>query len=370
MSVVDDRDDESILLPPEMPPPALEQRPTTTFRSPKEVLTDLIHKVDTTDLQYAMKNEIKRLMNDHERLVCMLQQRSELLENENGQLKMASLESQRRYEKAVREMQFFRRKCEMQKRPRSLSIESGSSSEAAVAAAAANNKNKYPLTPTSPQNSTSILDKNSRSSSQSTSNSAEYQRMIAEQQEQHPPPPPPPPPQTPPPAVPHQLNSSPTTTTLASTTSSAHTVSSSNTNASTSSNNKSNATSVAVPPPSRSTATASTTTTTTTTSSLIQQRRVDPLIFGGSDALWETIAKSKGSDVTVEKIIGNFLRRGGSPNTAKQSPTSHAVMYGYGMIHALIVTKAPGSLDLLLEQGANPNVMTLSQIEDDKVEYN
>ncbi|CDS08099.1 hypothetical protein LRAMOSA02048 [Lichtheimia ramosa] len=365
MSVVDDRDDESILLPPEMPPPALEQRATTTFRSPKEVLTDLIHKVDTTDLQYAMKNEIKRLMNDHERLVCMLQQRSELLENENGQLKMASLESQRRYEKAVREMQFFRRKCEMQKRPRSLSIESGSSSEAAVAAAAANNKNKYPLTPTSPQNSTSILDKNSRSSSQSTSNSAEYQRMIAEQQEQHPPPPPPPPPQTPPPAVPHQLNSSPTTTTLASTTSSAHTVSSSNTNASTSSNNKSNATSVAVPPPSRSTATAST--TTTTTSSLIQQRRVDPLIFGGSDALWETIAKSKGSDVTVEKIIGNFLRRGGSPNTAKQSPTSHAVMYGYGMIHALIVTKAPGSLDLLLEQGANPNVMTLSQIEDDKV---
>lgn len=37
------------------------------------------------------------------------------------------------------------------------------------------------------------------------------------------------------------------------------------------------------------------------------------------------------------------------------------------MIHALIVTKAPGSLDLLLQQGANPNVMTLSQIEDDKV---
>lgn len=364
MSIVDDRDDDSILLPPEMPPPAMEQRPTTTFRSPKEALNDLVHKVDTTDLRHAMKNEIKRLMNDHERLVCMLQQRSELLENENGQLKMATLESQKRYEKAVREMQFFRRKCEMQKRPRSLSIESGSSSEAA----AASNKNKFPLTPTSPQNSTSILDKNSRSSSQSTSTSADHQRMFAEQQEQHPPPPPPPP-QTPPPAVPHQLNTSTTTTTLASTASSAHTVSSNNTNASSSSNsstsnNKSNTTPVAVPPPSRSTTTAST----TTTSSLIQQRRVDPLIFGGSDALWETIAKSKGSDVTVEKIIGNFLRRGGSPNTAQQSPTAHAVMYGYGMIHALIVTKAPGSLDLLLEQGANPNVMTLSQNEDDKVE--
>ncbi|KAI9260564.1 ankyrin repeat-containing domain protein [Phascolomyces articulosus] len=104
-----------------------------------------------------------------------------------------------------------------------------------------------------------------------------------------------------------------------------------------------------------------------TGSSMIQQRRVDPLMFGGSDGLWDTIAKSKGSDVTVEKIISNFLRRGGSPNTAKQSPTSSAVKYGYGMIHALIVTKAPGALDLLLQQGANPNAMTMSELEEDKV---
>lgn len=37
------------------------------------------------------------------------------------------------------------------------------------------------------------------------------------------------------------------------------------------------------------------------------------------------------------------------------------------MIHALIVTKAPGSLDLLLQQGANPNVFSLGQVDDDKV---
>ncbi|KAI8331712.1 ankyrin repeat-containing domain protein [Chlamydoabsidia padenii] len=104
-----------------------------------------------------------------------------------------------------------------------------------------------------------------------------------------------------------------------------------------------------------------------TGASLIQQRRVDPLIFGGSEGLWDTISKSKGSDVTVEKMISNFLRRGGSPNTAKQSPTTNAVKYGFGMIHALIVTKAPGSLDLLLQQGANPNAYSLGQIEDDKV---
>ncbi|KAI8074034.1 ankyrin repeat-containing domain protein, partial [Gongronella butleri] len=101
--------------------------------------------------------------------------------------------------------------------------------------------------------------------------------------------------------------------------------------------------------------------------SLIQQRRVDPLIFGGSDGLWETISKSKGSDATVEKIISNFLRRGGSPNTAKQSSSINAVKYGYGMIHALVVTKAPGALDLVLQQGANPNAFTLSAIEDDKM---
>ncbi|ORZ24524.1 ankyrin repeat-containing domain protein [Absidia repens] len=113
---------------------------------------------------------------------------------------------------------------------------------------------------------------------------------------------------------------------------------------------------------------SSTTTSGYTGHSLIQQRRVDPLIFGGADGLWDTIAKSKGSDVTVEKIISNFLRRGGSPNTAKQqsSSSSHVVKSGYGLIHALIVTKAPGSLDLLLQQGANPNAMTLSTVEEEK----
>lgn len=67
------------------------------------------------------------------------------------------------------------------------------------------------------------------------------------------------------------------------------------------------------------------------------------------------------------RSFSNFLRRGGSPNTAKQSASSHAVKYGYGMIHALIVIKAPRPLDLLLQQGANPNVISLGQTEEDKV---
>lgn len=39
------------------------------------------------------------------------------------------------------------------------------------------------------------------------------------------------------------------------------------------------------------------------------------------------------------------------------------------MIHALIVTKAPEALDLLLQQGANPNVVSIGQVDDDKVKY-
>ena len=47
---------------------------------------------------------------------------------------------------------------------------------------------------------------------------------------------------------------------------------------------------------------SSTTTSSYTGHSLIQQRRVDPLIFGGADGLWDTIApESKGSDVTISR---------------------------------------------------------------------
>ncbi|KAI8993727.1 ankyrin repeat-containing domain protein [Pilobolus umbonatus] len=104
-----------------------------------------------------------------------------------------------------------------------------------------------------------------------------------------------------------------------------------------------------------------------TSANMILQRRTDPLTYGGSDALWDAIAKSKGSDAVIEKIISNFIRRGGSPNTAKQSSTTLPIKYGYGMIHAVIVNKASNALDLLLQNGANPNIMSMCQLETDKV---
>lgn len=66
-------------------------------------------------------------------------------------------------------------------------------------------------------------------------------------------------------------------------------------------------------------------------------------------------------------MVSNFLRRGGSPNTAKQSSTYKSIKYGYGLIHTIVALRALTSLDLLLVQGANPNAMTLSQMEEDKV---
>lgn len=44
-------------------------------------------------------------------------------------------------------------------------------------------------------------------------------------------------------------------------------------------------------------------TTTSSQGSIIQQRKVDPIMFGGSDALWHTIANSKPIDPTLEKMI-------------------------------------------------------------------
>lgn len=40
------------------------------------------------------------------------------------------------------------------------------------------------------------------------------------------------------------------------------------------------------------------------------------------------------------------------------------------MLHALIVTKAPGSIDTILQQGANPNAVSIGQVDEEKVKSN
>ncbi|KAI8384319.1 ankyrin repeat-containing domain protein [Radiomyces spectabilis] len=384
-------------------------------RSAKTNLLMLSQRIPNSQLQQAIQAEIQRLCSDHERLLTMLQQRTSILERQNDELRGLASEHQRRYDKAVREMQFFKKKydkaAELNKqhvRPRSLSIGSHSSAEGPPKSQPSppisqTHIQSYPLTPTSPLPSSNFSVEllsnypptegskpKPNSISRATGNSiagsvpptplwspapTEFSHST------HPP-------------IPqfrqHSITSASIHSSYSSSTEGSHYSKSSDHSSKTGIKQKqswqflqqnpsappstSPSVTISAPFPSNSVHSvpmtpvrSSTATNGYTGASLIQQRRVDPLLFGGSDALWETIAKSQGSDVTVEKIISNFLRRGGSPNTAKQSPSAHAVKYGYGMIHALIVTKAPGSLDLLLQQGANPNVMTLSQVEEDKV---
>ncbi|KAI8391387.1 ankyrin repeat-containing domain protein [Radiomyces spectabilis] len=379
----------------------------------RDRLIELIQHVNDDQIVQAMKFELKRVLTDHERLVTMLQQRSEILEQQNDDLKTVLAEQQRRYEKAVREMQFFRRKydqvAKLQNPGRKRSDSNGSETSADSGAKSVQRLQSYPLTPTSTEpSSISVVDSlyssydthnthsdfgkpksfSCRSSSAGPNNTTTTNYW------------PPPSPMShtsdTTASIPRQRQNSSATasvysTITTSTDQSGYSQSSKKSNPQKSSwqflRNPAMALSYSSPsaspaPPMCGSSVSSggsvysvpmnpvrsaTATNGYTGSSLIQQRRTDPLIFGGSDGLWDTIAKSKGSDVTVEKITSNFLRRGGSPNTAKQSPSTNAVKYGYGMIHALIVTKAPGSLDLLLQQGANPNAVTLSQVEEDRV---
>ncbi|KAI8884409.1 ankyrin, partial [Backusella circina FSU 941] len=344
-------------------------------RTPKENLLKLTQKVSNEDLRQALRSELKCLVDEYDRLVSMLQQRSEILEQEYESLQFAEDSYQQRYEKAVREMQFFKKKydkaSELNKqyaslnggRPRSPSLESSASSlESTQRTNPLSPKlnAQHPYLPTSPPASSV--------SGSELSNSIHHT-------------PPPPIPSSPeskssnntwnsyaldslPPPPPRIRNNS----TIAHTVPSVHSSQSSSTDGQQESNKNLQNRKGSLQSPSDPTVTLLRTTTSSGIKpSVIQQRRVDPIAFGGSDPLWETIAKSKGTDSGIDKLISNFLKRGGSPNTAKQSSSQKHVKYGYGMIHSLIAIKALSALEILLQQGANPNAMTLSQVEDDKV---
>ncbi|KAI9321617.1 hypothetical protein BX666DRAFT_1874824 [Dichotomocladium elegans] len=437
--------------------------------SARECLTGLIQQVEHEQLRQMLKSELKRLLTDQERIVTMLQQRTKQIEQENEQLKGACAEHQCRYEKAVREMQFFKKKCDYitkqqhaptltqslsmstandHPRPRSRQRSQSTISETFSEIASSlppppppthtappppptqpshqpqplpptpgsitsqhqlshpspplprpsSSANGYPLTPTSPRLSSASAEEaydslqplptsgtmRSRSSSTSTSNSLmqqSHQHHLSFQMQQpywHAP--------AALPSVSSVMSSYSATGTSTMSladnpsrqlpqhpvrhagTTSIYSVGSDMSFPNSISNasemhrqqqqhyiKQQNGPGYAPLPPSSSSA-----------STLSSQRRVDPLMYGGSDGLWDTICKGQGSDATVEKIVSNFLRRGGSPNTAKQSPSYQGVRCGYGMVHALIVTKASGALDLLLQQGANPNAMTMSDAEEDK----
>ncbi|CAO3700379.1 unnamed protein product [Rhizopus stolonifer] len=91
------------------------------------------------------------------------------------------------------------------------------------------------------------------------------------------------------------------------------------------------------------------------------------LKFACSDGFWNAIALGKSNKTEIDVLVSNFLRRGGSPNVAKNSKTHKNVKEGYSLVHALIATKNTASLQLVLQAGANPNVFPLTENEQDKI---
>ncbi|KAI8352459.1 hypothetical protein EDC96DRAFT_285070 [Choanephora cucurbitarum] len=267
----------------------------------------LIAQVNDDVLRNNLQHEIRKLIEDQQNLVSMIHNQAQTFKIEAEEMKDIIHDSQRRYEKAVREMQFYKKKYD--KLIESLHHPSSDYSER--------------VTPWI-EDRRRFRDSSSASLHSSISSSTNESQTYDDRK-------------------PPSFSRNPSIVSGYSTPSS---VAASSTTGTTR---------------------VSLSAVTATGTLKIQQQKTDPLIFGGSEAFWETISKSQGDDSTVEKIISNFLRRGGSPNTAMQQPSQNAVKYGYGMIHALIVTKSPASLDLLLQQGANPNAMSMSQLDEDRV---
>ncbi|KAI8380876.1 hypothetical protein BD560DRAFT_235537 [Blakeslea trispora] len=280
-------------------------------------INSLITQVNDDVLRNSLQHEIRKLLEDQQNLVSMIHNQAQTFKIETDELKDIVYDGQKRYEKAVREMQFYKKKYD--KLVESLHHQSTDYSER--------------VSPWIEDRARRFRDSSSASLHSSISSNSNNSQIYDDRK-------------------PANFSRNPSVASAYSTPSSiaAYSTPSSVTASSTTGNTRASLSAVA---PSGNLK--------------IQQQKTDPLIFGGSEAFWDTICKKQGDDANVEKIINNFLRRGGSPNTAMQSPSQNAVKYGYGMIHALIVTKSPVSLDLLLQQGANPNAVSMSQIDEDRV---
>jgi hypothetical protein len=259
--------------------------------NPQDRLEGLLRQVDDATLSSLMQTEFQHMIIDHQRLVTMLEQRSELLENENNELKVILNDSQRRYEKAVREMQFFKKKydrlAEKQPKPSPTHVSSfvnltPSSHPQPDSSNYHTEKLHWPTSPTSSSMEPSPTRRSNHSNtasifstiSSSTESSSYSHHPRYDDSHKKP--------------TAYHFSRNPSMVSSYSTPSSAPSM-------------ISGASSVISAPP--MTPVRSCTSSHNTSSSIIQQRRTDPLTFGGSDALWDTISKSQGSDVTVEKII-------------------------------------------------------------------
>lgn len=96
-------------------------------------------------------------------------------------------------------------------------------------------------------------------------------------------------------------------------------------------------------------------------------RRTETLQYGGENSLWSAMVNPASDEDTRIKIITAFLRSGGHPNIAKPAPNQGVLLYGYGLLHIAITTRAVKFLEFLLQAGANPDAISLCTMDDDKM---
>ncbi|KAI8342112.1 ankyrin repeat-containing domain protein [Chlamydoabsidia padenii] len=91
------------------------------------------------------------------------------------------------------------------------------------------------------------------------------------------------------------------------------------------------------------------------------------LTFACGDGFWNTIARGKSNKKEVDDLVKKYLERGGKANVANNSGDIKLVKEGYGLIHALIVIRNTMALQRIIEAGANPNVLPLSNHDDNMI---
>ncbi|KAI8976080.1 ankyrin repeat-containing domain protein [Pilobolus umbonatus] len=86
----------------------------------------------------------------------------------------------------------------------------------------------------------------------------------------------------------------------------------------------------------------------------------DCLTYGCGDGFWNAIAEGKLNKEEVDSLISNYLKRGGTPNVAKNSKSYKSVKEGYSLLHAVIAVKNTSALLQLIDAGVKTNVYPLS----------
>lgn len=88
----------------------------------EDSILDLLHRIPNKDLKHAIQDEIGKFMSDCDQIIRMLQRHETILNEEHKSLKFKHEQFHQRYEKAMREMKFFKHQYSLCKQGRPLTV--------------------------------------------------------------------------------------------------------------------------------------------------------------------------------------------------------------------------------------------------------